>query len=427
MKTKIKDVSPCRVKFTVEATAEEIAPIYKSIRAAYAKNANIPGFRKGKVPAAKIEALFGSEMATRANERIQELCIQEAIKEKGADSMRLVEVTAFKASATEGATMEAIGDLPPTVVLPDVAKWQVKKAAPVVTDEAIEEQIAQLRQSSASFKEGVEGDTAGEQDLASISFTSDLDKDALSDAAKHYAEDKEYWVQLREDAFLPGLRDALLGKALNASFDLVSTYPADYRIEDLAGKTVNYKVTLTELRKMTPADDEAVVARMGLGSMEELRKAITEFLTSMEERKEEARVAKDLTAAIDATLTFDLPESEVERHALGAVVHAHPEVEKEFAGNLEGLKKDKRYTEAVENVTKDIRRLYAFEALAKQREVRLTGEEFEAALKRLGAKDKLSAKTVMERLQANGSTNEFIKHELAEKMFGILLKECATL
>ncbi len=427
MKTKIKEMGACRVKFTVEASAEDIASIYKNVRATYARNASLPGFRKGKVPAAKIEALFGAEMTQRINQQIQELCIREAIKEAHVDSMRVVEVTDFKASQAEGATMEGLGDVPPTVELPDVSKWQVKKANAEITEEAIEAQLDDLRKSAASFKEGAADDVAGEQDLAAISFTSDLDKEALSDAAKHYAEDKEYWVQLREDAFLPGLRDALLGKKLNDSFELDSTYPADYRIEDLAGKTVHYNVTLVSLRKMTPADDAAVVARMGAESIEKLRETIVNFLTAMEERKEAARVAQDLKTAIDASLTFDIPASEVEQHALHQVTQDHPEVEKEFAGNFEGLKKDKRYTEAADAAAKGIRRVYALNAYAKANNLALSGEEFHAALERLGAQHKLSVKSVVERLHQNGAFNEFVQHETAEKVFQELTKTCAVL
>lgn len=426
MKTEVQKVGACRVKLSVEATAEEIDPIYKGVRSAFTAQVKLPGFRPGKAPWERIEKLYGKGIQDEVNKRVVRK-LMEAREEAKVRIAALVDVEQLKSAKGEGASATFVIDVEPEFKTPDTKKWQVKKIDDTVTDEEVQTRLNEVRRMAASFREATADDIATADDLVAIAFSSDLDKETLSDAAKHYAADDEYWVQLREDAFIPGLKDALTGKKLGETVEFSAQYAKDFRLTDLAGKDVKYTVTLKSMRKLTPADDAAVVARFGVKDMDELKGSVTENLKASKKYAEEQRASKELCEAIEASVKFDLPERVLDERIYDELSMDPSKPLETFKGDAEALKKSDVYKAAADRAAKTLRRTYVLLRLAEEREIKLTSEEMEAALDRLSQATGLKRPELMRRLVDNGRMDEFMERELASKMLGELLKECATL
>lgn len=426
MKTEVQKVGACRVKLSVEATAEEIDPIYKGVRSAFTAQVKLPGFRPGKAPWERIEKLYGKGIQDEVNKRVVRK-LMEAREEAKVRIAALVDVEQLKSAKGEGASATFVIDVEPEFKTPDTKKWQVKKIDDTVTDEEVQTRLNEVRRMAASFREATADDVATADDLVAIAFSSDLDKETLSDAAKHYAADDEYWVQLREDAFIPGLKDALTGKKLGETVEFSAQYAKDFRLTDLAGKDVKYTVTLKSMRKLTPADDAAVVARFGVKDMDELKGSVTENLKASKKYAEEQRASKELCEAIEASVKFDLPERVLDERIYDELSMDPSKPLETFKGDAEALKKSDVYKAAADRAAKTLRRTYVLLRLAEEREIKLTSEEMEAALDRLSQATGLKRPELMRRLVDNGRMDEFMERELASKMLGELLKECATL
>lgn len=426
MKTEVQKVGACRVKLSVEATAEEIDPIYKGVRSAFTAQVKLPGFRPGKAPWERIEKLYGKGIQDEVNKRVVRK-LMEAREEAKVRIAALVDVEQLKSAKGEGASATFVIDVEPEFKTPDTKKWQVKKIDDTVTDEEVQTRLNEVRRMAASFREATADDVATADDLVAIAFSSDLDKETLSDAAKHYAADDEYWVQLREDAFIPGLKDALTGKKLGETVEFSAQYAKDFRLTDLAGKDVKYTVTLKSMRKLTPADDAAVVARFGVKDMDELKGSVTENLKASKKYAEEQRASKELCEAIEASVKFDLPERVLDERIYDELSMDPSKPLETFKGDAEALKKSDVYKAAADRAAKTLRRTYVLLRLAEEREIKLTSDEMEAALDRLSQATGLKRPELMRRLVDNGRMDEFMERELASKMLGELLKECATL
>lgn len=426
MKTEVQKVGACRVKLSVEATAEEIDPIYKGVRSAFTAQVKLPGFRPGKAPWERIEKLYGKGIQDEVNKRVVRK-LMEAREEAKVRIAALVDVEQLKSAKGEGASATFVIDVEPEFKTPDTKKWQVKKIDDTVTDEEVQTRLNEVRRMAASFREATADDVSTADDLVAIAFSSDLDKETLSDAAKHYAADDEYWVQLREDAFIPGLKDALTGKKLGETVEFSAQYAKDFRLTDLAGKDVKYTVTLKSMRKLTPADDAAVVARFGVKDMDELKGSVTENLKASKKYAEEQRASKELCEAIEASVKFDLPERVLDERIYDELSMDPSKPLETFKGDAEALKKSDVYKAAADRAAKTLRRTYVLLRLAEEREIKLTSEEMEAALDRLSQATGLKRPELMRRLVDNGRMDEFMERELASKMLGELLKECATL
>lgn len=426
MKTDVQKVSSCRVKVIVEATAEEIDPIMKGVRSAFTAQVKIPGFRPGKAPWAQIEKLYGKNIQEEINQRVTRTLVDKAYAEVK-NIATLVNVEDFKAAQGQGASVAVTIDTIPEFDMPDIAKWQVKKMNLDVTEEEIAERMDSLRQMAASFEEGTAEDVATESDLIAITFTSDLDKETLSDAAKHYAADDEYWVQLREDAFIPALSTVLLGKKIGETVTHSATYAEDFRLTDLAGKTVNYTITIKTMRKMRPATDESMLTRFGVKDMDELRTNLTGNIKDSKKYGEESRATKELCEAIENSVSFDLPQRVLEERVYDELAMDPSKPLETFNGDADELRKSDVYKAAEERAIRMLRRTYVLTRLAKERDVKLSQERVEAALDRLAQATKLAKKELIRRLSDNGRLTEFLDRELCAVMLETLLEECAVL
>ena len=425
MKHEIQKAGACRIKLTVEATAEEIDPIYKGVRSAYTAQVKLPGFRPGKAPWERIEKLYGKNIQDEVNQRVVRK-LMEAREEAKIKFAALVDVEALRSAKGEGASATFVIDVQPEFKTPDTKKWQIAKIDDTVTDAEIQERLAEVRRMASSFREATADDVATENDLIAISFTSDLDKDALSDSAKHYAADDEYWVQLREDAFIPGLKDALTGKKLGETVELTSKYEKDFRIADLAGKKVKYSVTIKTMRVQQPADDATVIARFGAKDMAELTESITNNLKMSKQYAEEQRATKELAEIIEKSADFDMPERVLDERIYDELAMDPAKPLENFQGDADALKKSDVYKAAAERATKTLRRTYILEQIAAEREVKLSTEEVNAALDNLGQATQLKRQELVNRLINNGRMDEFLQRELTRKMLAELVKECAT-
>ncbi|MBQ9694512.1 MAG: trigger factor [Kiritimatiellae bacterium] len=426
MKTDVQKVSSCRVKVIVEATAEEIDPIMKGVRSAFTAQVKIPGFRPGKAPWAQIEKLYGKNIQEEINQRVTRTLVDKAYAEVK-NIATLVNVEDFKAAQGQGASVAVTIDTIPEFDMPDIAKWQVKKMNLDVTEEEIAERMDSLRQMAASFEEGTAEDVATESDLIAITFTSDLDKETLSDAAKHYAADDEYWVQLREDAFIPALSTVLLGKKIGETVTHSATYAEDFRLTDLAGKTVNYTITIKTMRKMRPATDESMLTRFGVKDMDELRTNLTGNIKDSKKYGEESRATKELCEAIENSVSFDLPQRVLEERVYDELAMDPSKPLETFNGDADELRKSDVYKAAEERAIRMLRRTYVLTRLAKERDVKLSQERVEVALDRLAQATKLAKKELIRRLSDNGRLTEFLDRELCAVMLETLLEECAVL
>lgn len=426
MKTDIQNVAPCRMKVTVEASAEEIDPIIKGVRSAFTAQAKIPGFRPGKAPWAQIEKAYGKSVQEEINQRVTRQLVDGAY-EAVTNVATLVNLENFKVAQGEGASVVITIDTVPEFEMPEIAKWQVKKLNIEVSEDELNERMESVRKMAAAFEEATAEDVATVDDLIAINFSSDLDKDALSDAAKHYASDEEYWVQLREDAFIPELSKVLLGKKCGETVQHTATYADDFRVTDIAGKTVNYTVTIKTMRKMRPATDEKVLERFGAKSMDELRESMMANLKDSKKYGEESRASQELCAAIENSVSFDLPARVLEERIYDELSMDPSKPLENFKGNAEELRASDVYKAAEERAVRALRRTYVLTKLAKDRDVKLSQDRVDAAMDRLAQATGLDKKELVRRLSNNGRLTEFLDRELCAVMLETLLEECAVL
>ena len=169
MKTDVENLSTTRVKIVVEIPFDELADDLSSAYRSIASQVTVPGFRKGKVPPRVIDQRFGrgavlSEVANAVIPRTYDKVIEE--QEIIPLGQPKVEVTKLE----DGDLLEFVAevDVRPEFELPDLSSIAVQVDAVAVEDDAVAEELLNLRKRFASFTDVDRGATEGDVILVDV-------------------------------------------------------------------------------------------------------------------------------------------------------------------------------------------------------------------------------------------------------------------
>ncbi|MFN8194574.1 MAG: trigger factor [Nocardioidaceae bacterium] len=297
MKSAVETLSPTRAKLTVEVPFEELKP---SLDAAYqqiAKQINIPGFRKGKVPPMMIDRHVGrgAVLDQAVNDVLPQKYV-EALQEHSLVPLAQPEIEVTRFEDNEALEFTAEVDIRPEISVPDYTGLAATVADAVVTDEEVEEQIQSLRERFATLKD-VER-PAEDGDFVVIDLKATQDGEPVEGA-----ELSGMSYRVGRGGMLEGLDEALVG--MSAGDDKV--FSSQLVGGDLVGQDVDVAVTVTQVQEQElPAyDDDFAQLASEFDTVDEFSADVRERL-GRGRRLEQAALARD--AVLEALLEkMDVP------------------------------------------------------------------------------------------------------------------------
>ncbi len=303
MKTAVETLNPTRVKLTVEVPFEELKP---SLDAAYKKIAqqiNIPGFRKGKVPAMVIDQRVGREavIGEAVNEALPQLYFQ-ALQDNNIVPLSQPELEVGEVEDGKDITFVAELDTKPEITLPEYTGIEVEVEDISIGDDEVDEQLESLRERFGSLNP-VER-AAGQDDFVTIDLSAAKDGEAIEEAQ---ATGMSY--QVGRGTMLEGLDDALIGMSAGDEATFESTLVGGEFKDQSVDVTV--KVTAVKEQELPELDDDFAQQASEFDSMDELRADVRDRLIR-NGRLEQAGAARD--AVLEKLLTMveiPLPDAAV--------------------------------------------------------------------------------------------------------------------
>lgn len=312
----------CRAKLQVEASAEEIATQRAQVVRSFSNQAKLPGFRPGKVPAKVIEKRFAEGIAQEVEERLVNQGIQQAVEQ---EDLALLEVLSVNDQETQDGQFRFTAEivLAPEFELPAYENIPVERPAIAVTEAQIDEQIDNLRERFADLQP-VTDRAVEEDDLAVIDYRGSLDGQALAEtlekAPAYVAGRENHWLRVRPGQFLPGLAEGVIGQQIGEERTVSVSFGDDFPLSELHGKTVDYAVTLKEIKRpVLPEADDAFAAKLlGEGkSLDEVKTLLRGNLETQNTQAADQAVADQLVAWINENIELDLPEHFVAQETQG--------------------------------------------------------------------------------------------------------------
>ena len=379
MKTSSKDLGKCQVQLTVELDAEEAKAAKKAVEKVFMREAQLPGFRKGKVPIELIRKEFASGLKEETSRELFRKYYADAVKAEGIEEVSLADVKDVTCDA-EGGGFTAIVEVRPKFKLPTYKGLKVESRDVSVKDEAVNEQLDRLRVAYAKYEDAKEGEAVSDGDFVQIDYSGTVGKKPILEInpeAKIVAEGKGFWTQVEEGRFLPEILDALKGmKAGETKENIKAKFDKESAPEGLKGEKAEYTVTLKAFRRRVLPDDAEFAERAKAESFEKLVANVRETMEKNAVEQESMRRENEAVELLMKKVDFDVPESQVRRAMDGYLQELAQRAQ--YSGLDAGYfekNRDKILKDAEETASRQVRLWYVIEAIAKAEKIEANDEE----------------------------------------------------
>jgi len=309
VKTDVEELSPTRVKLTIEVPFEELKPSLDKAYREVSRQVRIPGFRPGHVPPRIIDQRLGrgAVLEQAINDAVPQL-YGKALEDSEIRALGQPDLEITKLDDGDQLAFTAEVDVRPKFDLPDVSTIPVTVENAEVGPDEVEEYLSDLRERFASLR-GVDR-PAAEGDYVSIDLSASANGKLVDDAQ---ASGISY--QVGGGTLLDGLDETLTGMSAGDA----TTFTAELAGGDHAGEQAEVSVTVhsVKVKELPELDDEFAQSASEYDTLGEFRAGTRTRLESVK-RMQQAAQARDraLEALLDR-LDIPLPErlvaSETER------------------------------------------------------------------------------------------------------------------
>lgn len=254
MSVKVENEEKNMAKITVEVDSSELD---KAIKTAYNRQKNrisVPGFRKGKVPQAIVEKMYGSDVFYEDASNI--LINQEypkAYDESGLDIVSQPQIDIVQVEKGKNFIFTAEVAVRPEVTLGKYEGVTVTKIDTSVSDDEVEEEVKRQLKNNArtvTVDRPIEND-----DTAVIDFYGSVDGKPFDGGTA-----QDYSLKIGSHSFIDNFEDQLIGHSAGDEVEVHVTFPDNYQEKSLEGKPAVFKVIINEVKaqEIPELDDEYV-------------------------------------------------------------------------------------------------------------------------------------------------------------------------
>lgn len=303
MKTDVETLSPTRVRLTVQVGFTELKPEIDRAYKEIARQVNLPGFRRGKIPPPLVDRYVGraAVLEQAVNESIPDL-YGKAMQESDLQPMGQpeVEVTELKDNDTLSFTAEV--DIRPAIEVPDYQGLAVTVDDADVSDADVDEQLQALRD---RFGTTVPVERAAETgDVVTIDLVAAADGEPIENAASTGVS-----YEVGSGRSVAGLDEAVTGLAAGES----ATFDSELVSGEHAGKAVQITVTVTAVKARTlpELDDDFAQLASEFDTLEELRDDLRRHAVRMRAYNQGIQARDKTLEALLALVEVPLPEAAV--------------------------------------------------------------------------------------------------------------------
>ena len=413
MSVQVEKLEKNMAKLTVEVPAEEVE---KALQAAYMKEKNkisIPGFRKGKVPRAMIEKMYGAAVFY---EEAANILIQDnyaaAMEESKEDIVSRPTIDVVQIEAGKPFIFTAEVAVRPEVTLGKYKGVQVTKIDTTVTDEEVEAALEKEQQKNSRTVTVTDRPVAN-GDTAVIDFEGFVDGVAFEGG-----KGENHPLEIGSHSFIDTFEDQLVGHNTGDEVEVNVTFPEKYQAADLAGKPAVFKVKINEIKtkELPELNDEFASEVSEFDTLAEYKEDLRKHL-EVEKENEAKRTKEDeaIKKIIDKS-TMEIPEAMIETQCENMINEFAQRIAQsglsmeqymQFSGmTIDGLKEQVR-PEAETRIKSSL----VLEQIAKDENIEVSEDEINAEVEKMAAQYGMEADKLKEYL--GEAEKESIKRDLS--------------
>lgn len=387
----IEKLEHSAAKLTVTVAKKDVAESYKETLGKYTKQVQLPGFRKGHVPASVLERKYGEQIKMEAASDLIDKSLNEIFSdEKEAENRplpyaqpKMDEMPAFDTS--KDFTYTVTYDVFPKVEIKDFNGVAVKEPQVTIGDEELQEELKGIQERNAIVKDKDDDGKVEKDNIVTINIVEKDDEGKEIEATKR--DGFTFTVGTLEDVYK--IDDDILGMKKDETKEISKTEE---------GKTKKYSVKVTQIKiRNLPAldDDLAQDVSEKFKTLDDLKKDITKKLEVAKDRKINEVKINDLLSQLIEKNPFELPASMLSAELDGRwrmmaqQFQTTPEkLDRMVAAS--GQKKEDMLKEWTGDAEKMLKSRIIVDSLMKAKNISVTPEEIEAEYQKIADDNGLS-------------------------------------
>ena len=392
MSVQVENLEKNMAKLTIEVSAEDLEKALESAYQKQKKQISVPGFRKGKVPRAMIEKMYGVDVfyEDAANALMQQN-YAAAVDESGIDIVSRPTVDVVQIEKGKPFIFTAEVAVKPEVTLGKYMGVTVTKIDTSVSDEEVDEALEKERNNNARTINVTDRPVA-QGDTAVIDFEGFVDGVAFEGG-----KGENHSLEIGSHTFIDTFEDQLVGKNVGDEVDVNVTFPEQYQAADLAGKPATFKVKINEIKaKELPELDD------------EFAKDVSEFDTLAEYKESLKKIIDKSKMEIPEAMIDTQCETMIEEFAQ-RIAQSGLSMDQylQFSGlTVDGLKEQVR-PEALTRIQSSL----VLEQIAKEENIEVSDADVDAEIEKMAKNYGMEADKLKEYM--GEGEKESMKRELA--------------
>ncbi|MEH2144949.1 trigger factor [Nostoc sp.] len=391
MKVTQERLPASQIGLEIEITPEITKQTYEQVIKNLASTANIPGFRKGKVPRPiLLQRLGTTRIKVAALEELIQDGIEQAVKQEAIPAIGQPQLRSSFEDLIKNyepgkpLTISAAVDVEPEVNLVQYTDLLFQAEEVKYDPERVDNSLNKEREELATLIP-VEGRAAQIGDIAVVDFKGVFSKAEGEDETAEPevipgAEATDFQVELQEDKFIPGFISGIVGMNPEQTKEIAAQFPDPYANEDLAGKAATFTVTLKELKEkeLPELNDDLAQEISDFETLEELRASLVEQYQKEADDKTQTNKQEALLTELLKHVEVDLPatliEQEVDAMLTQTAIRLSQQgldVKKLFTQDIIVQLRERSRIEAIER----IKRSLSLREIGKRESIEVTPEE----------------------------------------------------
>ena len=307
MKTEFTDVSETQKTLTIEIPSDVVDAEINRIAKDYSRQARLPGFRPGKVPATVVKRRFKEQILHDVMHGLIPRAVEEALQERGIEPVDTPNIKDVALQEGQPLKFTAAIETVPPFDPGDLSTLEARRPSTDVAEEAVDQTLQRLRERAAKY-EPVEGRPVADGDTVVL----DIERTDADDQPDRH---DNVTIELGSPANPPGFDANLIGLSPGEQKTFAVHFPEDYPVAEMANTDVTYAVSVKEVRRrvLPELDDEFAKDLGEFESLAALRDRVRSDLQEEAVEKADRQVRTDVLKQLAQRVTFEVPASLVER------------------------------------------------------------------------------------------------------------------
>jgi trigger factor len=419
----VENLAPCKKLVRVEIETQKVDATFESITKDFQKQASLPGFRPGKAPRDMVLRKYEKDIEEEVKRKLISESYRDAMKEQKLEVLGYPDIEEIQFGRGQALQFAATVETAPEFELPEYKGIPVKREARTVTNEDMERAIDTLRQQQVDFKTVDRPAQTG--DMAVVNYTGTCDGKPVTDTAptaKGLTEQKNFWVEMQSNSFIPGFADQLLGSKAGDKRTVNVDFPADFVTPQLQNKKGVYEVEVVEVKeKVLPAIDEAFAKSFGAESLEKLREGVRKDLENELTFTLNKSVRSQLIRSLLDRMNFELPETTVAQETRNVVYDIVRENQQRgISRDVIEKQKDEIYSAAATGAKERVKAAFVLQKIADKEGIKVSQEDVTRRITQMAAMYQIPPEKFVKDLQKRNGIVEIYDQLLNEKAMDYL-------